>query len=65
MLAANYRMPEELEKALDGVWMAIDCYREECIYSDDWTDLRKRIGEQFNLIEKTLVELHMEKQKED
>jgi hypothetical protein len=55
-------MTDELEKALDGVWMAIDCYREDCISSDEWEDLRTQIGEQFNLIESTLVQLHIEKQ---
>jgi hypothetical protein len=61
MLTHKDRMTDELEKALDDVWLALDCYREDCIYSDEFESLRIKIGKQFNLIETTLVELYKEK----
>jgi hypothetical protein len=61
MLTHKDRMTDELEKALDDVWLALDCYRENCIYSDEFESLRTKIGKQFNLIETTLVELYKEK----
>lgn len=64
MLTHKDRMTDELEKALDDVWLALDCYRENCIYSDEFESLRTKIGKQFNLIETTLVELYKEKASE-
>jgi hypothetical protein len=64
MFTVKDKMTPELEKALDDVWLALDCYREDCIYSDEFESLRIKIGKQFNLIETTLVELYKEKASE-
>jgi len=52
----NTKMTIELEKALDGVWLALDCYREQ-ISGDEFEKERIELGAQFNLIESTLSDL--------